>query len=80
VMDDAMARRIAQPTLLLWGEQDTFVPPIRGRQLVRVMPRARLEVLPQAAHCPHEDQPEQVNALIRAFCREEELAASASLQ
>ena len=76
VMDDAMARRIAHPTLLLWGERDTFVPPIRGRQLVRVMPRARLEVLPQASHCPHEDQPEQVNALLQAFHREADPVAS----
>ncbi|MCS7080151.1 MAG: alpha/beta fold hydrolase [Chloracidobacterium sp.] len=70
VMDDAMARRIAQPTLLLWGERDTFVPPIRGQQLVRVMPQARLEILPNASHCPQEDQPEQVNALLRAFHQE----------
>ncbi|OYT71759.1 MAG: hypothetical protein CFK52_07110 [Chloracidobacterium sp. CP2_5A] len=70
VMDDAMARRIAQPTLLLWGERDTFVPPMRGRQLARVMPNARLEVLPNASHCPQEDQPEQVNALLRQFYRE----------
>ncbi|WP_082670994.1 alpha/beta fold hydrolase [Chloracidobacterium thermophilum] len=76
VMDDAMARRIAHPTLLLWGERDTFVPPLRGRQLVRVMPCARLEVLPQASHCPHEDQPEQVNALLQAFHREADPAAS----
>ncbi|MFQ3581909.1 MAG: alpha/beta fold hydrolase [Chloracidobacterium sp.] len=67
VMDDAMARRIAQPTLLVWGERDTFVPPLRGRQLLRVMPNARLEVLPNASHCPHEDQPEQVNTLLREF-------------
>ncbi len=78
VMDDAMARRIAHPTLLLWGERDTFVPPIRGRQLVRVMPRARLEVLPQASHCPHEDQPEQVNALLQTFHREADPVASGS--
>lgn len=67
VMDDAMARRIAQPTLLLWGERDTFVPPVRGRQLARVMPQAQLEILPNASHCPQEDQPEQVNALLRGF-------------
>lgn len=33
VMDDAMARRIAHPTLLLWGERDTFVPPFVGDNL-----------------------------------------------
>ncbi len=72
VMDDAMARRITQPTLLIWGERDTFVPPLRGRQLVRVIPNARLEVLSNASHCPQEDQPEQVNALLRTFYRESE--------
>lgn len=40
------------------------------------MPCARLEVLPQASHCPHEDQPEQVNALLQAFHREADPAAS----
>lgn len=67
IMTDDMSRRIAQPTLLLWGEKDTFVPPMRGRQLQRVMPNARLEVIPDASHCPQEDQPETVNRLIRYF-------------
>jgi pimeloyl-ACP methyl ester carboxylesterase len=67
IMSDDMSRRIAQPTLLLWGERDTFVPPMRGRQLEKVMPNARLEVIEKASHCPQEDQPETVNRLIREF-------------
>lgn len=67
IMTDEVSRRITQPTLLLWGEKDTFVPPMRGRQLERVMPNARLEVIPKASHCPQEDQPELVNRFIREF-------------
>jgi pimeloyl-ACP methyl ester carboxylesterase len=67
IMSDDMSRRITQPTLLLWGERDTFVPPMRGRQLLRVMPQAELEIVAAAAHCPHEDRPAEVNARLRAF-------------
>jgi pimeloyl-ACP methyl ester carboxylesterase len=58
---------ITAPTLLLWGDRD-FAPLIaRSQELVRRIPGARGVELPGAAHLPNLEQPEQVNALVRAF-------------
>lgn len=67
VMTDEMTRRITQPTMILWGKRDTFVLPTRGEQLHRLIPNSELHILPDAAHCPHEDQPDEVNRRLLDF-------------
>lgn len=52
------------PTLLLWGEQDQIVPSITGEALARILPNARLAILPNAGHLPHQEQPA---AVVRAI-------------
>jgi poly(3-hydroxyalkanoate) depolymerase len=37
--------RLRQPTLVLAGSEDPLVPPINGRMLARLIPRARLEMI-----------------------------------
>lgn len=59
--------RMACPTLLVWGDHDWMIPVQHGREAVGILPRARLEVFPQAGHFPHLDQPERFAALIRSF-------------
>jgi pimeloyl-ACP methyl ester carboxylesterase len=45
------------PTLFLWGEKDPLGSPDVGRALADRMPDARLEVVPDASHLVHVDQP-----------------------
>jgi pimeloyl-ACP methyl ester carboxylesterase len=58
--------RIAAPTLVVWGEDDRWIPAERGRELARRIPGARLELLPAAGHLVQEDEPEELARLLAA--------------
>jgi len=45
--------RIAVPTLILWGDGDKVIPPAHGPAFARLIPRSRLEVIPNCGHLPH---------------------------
>jgi pimeloyl-ACP methyl ester carboxylesterase len=49
---------IAQPTLLLWGAEDAWIPVAQGRRFEAAMPDAELVVYPGAGHVPQEEIPE----------------------
>jgi len=56
------------PTLVLTGDQDRLVPPANSRRLARVIPGARLAVLPGAGHAfPFEQPDETVRLLTEHF-------------
>jgi pimeloyl-ACP methyl ester carboxylesterase len=61
--------RVTAPTLIVWGEHDSVVPPEVGGRLQASLPSAKLEVIPGAAHNPMWDQPEVFNRLVLAFLR-----------
>ncbi len=51
-------RRIAAPTLVLWGASDGIVTPAYGRAYAGLIPRARFAAIAQAGHHPEIEQPE----------------------
>lgn len=59
--------RIDRPTLLLWGEQDRIVTPAYGEGWRAAIPGARLEVIRDAGHYPHWEQPEEFVRRVAAF-------------
>lgn len=59
--------RIAAPALLIWGEQDRFVPLANGRAYEANLPKATLKVLPGVGHSAILEAPEQCMALIAPF-------------
>ncbi|MBI2873360.1 MAG: alpha/beta hydrolase [Chloroflexi bacterium] len=59
-------RRVAQPTLFVWGDNDAFGKPEVGRRAVQVMPKAKLEVVP-GGHLPWLDEPKRVGELVSGF-------------
>jgi len=59
--------RLAQPTLILWGEHDRLIPPETGERFAAVLPDARLIVYPDAGHIPMEEVAERSAADVRAF-------------
>ncbi|BCS55242.1 alpha/beta fold hydrolase [Geobacter sp. SVR] len=63
----ARYREITMPVLLLWGEHDRVVPLWQGERLQRELPDARLDVIPDCGHNPHEERPEATFACIAAF-------------
>lgn len=50
------------PVTILWGEQDSWIPLERGRELAARMPGASLRTVPAAGHLVQEDAPEAIVA------------------
>ncbi len=61
--------RIAQPTLLIWGDADPISPPGVGKHLAKLMPNATLHVLAGGDHALAQNMPDRVAPLIEAFLR-----------
>ncbi len=59
-------RRLAVPTLMIWGDRDPVVPLAQARAAAAEIPDARLEVLP-AGHVPQLGHPDRVAALLEEF-------------
>ena len=52
---------ISVPTLVLVGDADPLTPPERAEEMVALIPRARLMVVPECGHASTLEQPEAVN-------------------
>jgi len=63
------------PTLIVWGEQDSIIPPAHGRAAHEAMPGSRLELFPGAGHMPHHQDPERFGELLADFCASTEPAS-----
>jgi pimeloyl-ACP methyl ester carboxylesterase len=59
--------RLRVPTLVVWGKEDRIVPPMYAEEFVRRIPGARAEIVDQAGHAPHLEQPDAVVRLVRDF-------------
>jgi pimeloyl-ACP methyl ester carboxylesterase len=59
--------RIGIPVTVVWGEDDTWVPVERGRELAARIPGAHLQVIPGAGHLVHEDRPAELTATLLEF-------------
>jgi 3-oxoadipate enol-lactonase len=81
VRDESGARAadlagLALPTLLLWGAHDLAYPPERfAREFAARIPDARLEILPDAGHYPHQETPAAVVERLERFLSDVESAA-----
>lgn len=64
---------IPHPTLLLWGERDSIIPPTDGEEMRRLIPGSRLLVLPGAYHNPMVDSPAAFNQALLGFLAGEEV-------
>jgi pimeloyl-ACP methyl ester carboxylesterase len=53
--------RIQTRTLLIWGELDPLTPVEHGQIMAKLLPNARLVVIPRAAHNPMVDRADQFN-------------------
>jgi pimeloyl-ACP methyl ester carboxylesterase len=63
----AMLARITAPTLLVWGDADQMIPHANAQDYLRVMPQARLVLLPGLGHVPHEEAPAASLPAVQAF-------------
>ncbi|MFJ9418999.1 alpha/beta fold hydrolase [Streptomyces sp. NPDC101227] len=59
--------RITVPTLVVVGEEDEFTPVSDAELIADRVPHASLKVIPQAAHMPNLERPEEFNAALQEF-------------
>ena len=59
--------RYAGPALVVVGEKDPVTPLEKAKQMADLISGARLEVIPDAAHLPNQEQPEKFNAVLDSF-------------
>lgn len=52
------------PTLLVWGDHDNIMPIANAEAILKVMPNARLVVLPETGHLPQQETPQAVIDLL----------------
>lgn len=50
---------IKQPTLILWGAEDAWIPVEHAYRFQQAMPNAILKIYPQVGHIPMEEIPEE---------------------
>ena len=62
--------RIQLPTLVLCGDQDVAAPPELAQELARLISRAQLSVIEQAAHLPCIEQPIAMVSRMTQFFKE----------
>jgi pimeloyl-ACP methyl ester carboxylesterase len=54
-----MLARVALPTLIVWSDRDPYFSLSVARELLGALPSASLQVIQDAGHVPHEEQPAQ---------------------
>ncbi len=60
---------IKQPTLLIWGNNDTITPPFVAREFNRLIPNSELYLVDKCGHAPMMEQPEEFNLILHKFLK-----------
>lgn len=60
-------RNIAQPTLLIWGLNDTITPAHVAHEFNRLIPNSRLSFIDKCCHAPMMEHPARFNKLVDRF-------------
>jgi 2-hydroxy-6-oxonona-2,4-dienedioate hydrolase len=62
-------REIKQPTLLIWGQNDTITPPFVAQEFHKLIPNSELHFIDQCGHAPMMEQPAEFNAILEKFLK-----------
>ncbi|MDX6577288.1 MAG: hypothetical protein QOE96_3241, partial [Blastocatellia bacterium] len=66
------ASLIRQPTLLVWGDEDTHIPISNAFKLREAIPNSRLIVFRHCGHLPPTEYPAKFVEVVTDFCKAEE--------
>jgi pimeloyl-ACP methyl ester carboxylesterase len=64
------AHLINQPTLIIWGEDDSVIPFTDGNKLHDAILHSRLVILKNCGHVPHEEHSELFCEIVSEFCKD----------
>jgi pimeloyl-ACP methyl ester carboxylesterase len=59
--------KIKQPTLLVWGLNDTITPPHVGHEFNKLIPNSELVFIDKCCHAPMMEHPEKFNSTLSKF-------------
>jgi pimeloyl-ACP methyl ester carboxylesterase len=59
--------KIDQPTLLIWGNNDTVTPPFVGREFQRLNRNSELHFIDKCGHAPMMELPGDFNIILHQF-------------
>jgi pimeloyl-ACP methyl ester carboxylesterase len=68
---------IKQPTLLVWGNNDTITPPFVAREFNKLIPNSELHFIDQCGHAPMMERPHEFNVVLDNFLKK--LATTATV-
>lgn len=61
--------QIQQPTLLVWGNNDTITPPFVAREFNKLIPNSELYFVDKCGHAPMMEVPDEFNAILHKFLK-----------
>lgn len=67
LQEDHLAEGFEPPLLLIYGEHDQVAPPDNGTRIQAELPKAKMNLIPDAGHFLHVEQPEAVTDAILEF-------------
>ncbi len=62
--------QIQQPTLLIWGKNDTITPPFVAEEFHKLIPNSELHFIDKCGHAPMMEVPHEFNHILEAFLKE----------
>jgi 2-hydroxy-6-oxonona-2,4-dienedioate hydrolase len=61
--------QIMQPTLLVWGQNDTITPPFVAQEFNKLIPNSELHFVDKCGHAPMMEVPEEFNSILHKFLK-----------
>ena len=63
--------QIKQPTLLVWGNQDSVTPPFVAQEFQRLIPNSELRFIDKCGHAPMMEVPDEFNRILHLFLQKQ---------
>src|SRR5688572_13773235 len=61
--------QIKQPTLLVWGNNNTITPPFVASEFNKLIPNSELHFIDKCGHAPMMEVPEEFNVILHKFLK-----------